>query len=52
LDHRDDGLGYLEPAHAECNLREAAKRGNELMREKHALERALNPPRRVASRDW
>ena len=49
---RDDGLGYLGPAHAECDVRAAAKRGNELMREKQALERALNPQRRVASRDW
>jgi hypothetical protein len=44
LDHRDDGLGYLGPSHAACNLRAAAKRGNELMRAKYAP--------RVASREW
>jgi hypothetical protein len=51
LDHRDDGLHYLGPAHAICNLRAAAKRGNELMRAKLALSQ---PPAsvRVASREW
>jgi hypothetical protein len=44
LDHRDDKLGYLGPAHARCNLRAAAKRGNKLMRAKYAP--------RVASREW
>jgi hypothetical protein len=51
LDHRDDKLGYLGVSHARCNLKAAAKRGNELMR----ARKALNPPpssRRVASRDW
>ena len=52
LDHRDDKLGWLGPSHAVCNLRAAGKRGYEIMREKQALERALNPPRRVASREW
>jgi excisionase family DNA binding protein len=51
LDHRDDGLGYLGPAHAMCNLRAAAKRGNKLMRAKQALNQ---PPgsRRMPSTDW
>lgn len=52
LDHRDDKLGYLGVSHARCNVRAAAMLGNKLMREKQALERALNPPRRVASREW
>jgi hypothetical protein len=47
LDHRDDKLGYLGPAHAMCNLRAAAKRGNQLMRAKHA-----QAPVRVTSREW
>jgi hypothetical protein len=44
LDHEDDGLHYRGPAHARCNLRAAAKRGNEIMRTLY--------PRRVASREW
>lgn len=44
LDHEDDGVHYRGPAHAMCNLRAAAKRGNELMRAKHGP--------RVASREW
>ena len=51
LDHADDKLHYRGPAHASCNLRAAAKRGNKLLREK----RTLNPPPRsgrTTSRDW
>jgi hypothetical protein len=48
LDHADDGTRYLGPAHAKRNLRAAGKRGNELMREKQALD-AL-PKRR--SQQW
>ena len=48
LDHRDDKLGYLGVSHASCNLKAAGKRANELKREKQALD----PPRRVASREW
>jgi hypothetical protein len=44
LDHEDDGLHYRGPAHAMCNMRAAAKRGNQLMRAKYAP--------RVASREW
>jgi hypothetical protein len=51
LDHRDDKLGYLGPAHAMCNLRAAAKRGNKLMRAKQALSEPLGSGR-VASREW
>jgi hypothetical protein len=47
LDHDDDKLHYLGPAHALCNLRAAAQRGNALMRAKRALI-----PRRVPSREW
>jgi hypothetical protein len=43
LDHEDDGLHYLGPSHARCNLQAAAKRGNE-------IRRALYAPR-VPSRD-
>jgi hypothetical protein len=48
LDHREDKLGYLGVAHARCNLRAAARRGNERMR----VQLALSPPMRVASREW
>jgi hypothetical protein len=50
LDHDDDGLHYRGPAHASCNVKAAAKRGNELA----CARRALNPPRspRDSSRDW
>jgi hypothetical protein len=47
LDHADDGLHYLGPAHAMYNLRAAAKRGNRLMRAKQA-----QAPVRVTSREW
>jgi hypothetical protein len=52
LDHRDDKLGDLGVSHARCNVRVAAKPGNKRMHAKQAPERALNPPRRVASREW
>lgn len=48
LDHADDGVSYLGPAHARCNLKAAARRGNKLMRAKQALD-AL-PKRR--SQEW
>jgi hypothetical protein len=49
LDHRDDQVGYLGVAHARCNLKAAAERGNALMREKYAQSDTQG---RVASRDW
>ena len=51
LDHRDDGGGYLGPAHAKCNLRAAAKLGNQRMRQKKALEKPQDTTR-VRSREW
>jgi hypothetical protein len=51
LDHADDGLHYLGPAHPMYNVRAAAKRGNALAREKQAL----NPSPvsvRSASGEW
>jgi hypothetical protein len=47
LDHEDDGLHYRGPAHAICNPRAAAKRGNELMRAAYAQpfkEASVNLP--------
>ena len=55
LDHRDDKLGWLGPSHASCNLKAAAKRGNQRMRAKKVLERAVDPSPgsvRVALREW
>ena len=50
LDHRDDKLGYLGVSHARCNVRAAAKLGNQRMREKRAL---VEPPSsRRGSREW
>jgi hypothetical protein len=51
LDHADDKLHYRGPAHAKCNLRAAAKRGNALMRAKQALNPSPSSVR-VLSRDW
>jgi hypothetical protein len=51
LDHRDDKLGYLGPAHARCNLAAAGRRGNEVKRSKTQLEWLWNSPR-AASREW
>lgn len=47
LDHSDDKLGYLGPAHAVCNLKAAARLGNQRMREKQASRSV-----RVQSREW
>jgi hypothetical protein len=52
LDHTDDRLHYLGPAHAGCNLRAAAKRGNTLKRERQRLARLVGSPKRVWSREW
>jgi len=30
LDHTDDGLGYLGPAHRTCNRSKGARKGNRL----------------------
>jgi hypothetical protein len=48
LDHADDGIHYLGVAHARCNLRAAAQKGNALVRERKALEHTP----RVGSREW
>jgi hypothetical protein len=50
LDHEDDGVHYRGPAHASCNVKAAARRGNELARE----SKAPSPSRavRIHSRDW
>jgi hypothetical protein len=50
LDHDDDKIHYRGPAHARCNLIAAARRGNELMRAKQALNQPMS--RRATSREW
>ncbi|MGW6225747.1 hypothetical protein ACWFQT_01410 [Cellulosimicrobium cellulans] len=44
LDHTDDGLGYLGPAHRSCNRSKGARKGNRL-RGKRAKRR--EPLRRL-----
>lgn len=51
LDHTEDKLGYLGPAHARCNLSAAGKRGNEVKHAKQTLEWLWSSPR-AASREW
>ena len=52
LDHRDDKLGYLGVSHALCNMRAAARRGNEIRREREKVAWLLNLPERSQSREW
>jgi hypothetical protein len=44
LDHEDNNIHYRGPAHASCNVKAAAKRGN-------AIRRVLHSGR-IPSRDW
>lgn len=40
LDHTPDRSGYRGPAHADCNLRDGARRGNRMRRLTHRVEEA------------
>lgn len=46
LDHDDDGVNYLGPAHALCNTSAAGKKAQKLRRIKH------HGPKRPRSQDW
>lgn len=52
LAHTDDGLAYKGPAHADCNLSEAGKRGNPRGRPKRPTRKRAVPRRWRPTRAW
>jgi hypothetical protein len=52
LDHSDDGIHYLGPSHARCNILAAARLGSRWAREKKAGDAEEARLGWVASREW